>query len=146
MPNQDEKPRTKTSTRRTSRSARARSKARSSGRSVADLEQLIRSLEARIADLTSDRTIRSTVSGATGQVGQAAVRASHQVGDLVADTLTDFADRVRGSANSVTSAARVGTGALQKIGTEMERRPLMTVAIALGIGFLAAMAGRREAA
>jgi hypothetical protein len=36
----------------------------------------------------------------------------------------------------------VGTGAIQKIGSEIERRPMMTVAIALGIGFLAGLAGR----
>lgn len=119
---------------------------RPAGRSVVELERVIASLEDKIAELTSPRTIRSTVSGATGQVGQAAVRASHQVGDLVADSLAEFAGRVRGGANSVTDAARMGTGAMQKIGLEMERRPLMTVAIALGIGFLAGMAGRREAA
>jgi hypothetical protein len=134
----------KTATRGTN--GRSRSTRRAPGRSVAELESVIRSLEEKIADLTSARTIRSAVAGASGQVGQAAVRASHQVGDMVADSLTDFADRVRGSATSVTSAARMGTGALQKIGGEIERRPLMTVAIALGIGFLAGMAGRREAA
>ncbi|HET9904902.1 MAG TPA: hypothetical protein VFQ27_14490 [Xanthobacteraceae bacterium] len=107
---------------------------------------MIESLEQQIADLTSSSTIRSTIAGASDQVGQAAVRATNQVGDLVADSLTELANRVRGSAASMTGVARAGAGSLQKIGVEMERRPLMTVAIALGIGFLAAMVGRREAA
>jgi hypothetical protein len=79
-------------------------------------------------------------------VNEVVTHASDQVGDLIANSLTDIAGRVRTGANSVTGVARVGTGAIQRIGTEIEKRPLMTVAIALGIGFLAAMAGRREAA
>jgi hypothetical protein len=113
---------------------------------VADLERVIETLERRIAELTSDGNIRSTVVGASDEVGRAAVRASHHVGELVADSLSGIASRVRGNATSVTGAARSGAGALEKIGSEMERRPLMTIAIALGLGFLAAMAGRREAA
>jgi hypothetical protein len=111
---------------------------------VNELERVIRSLENRLAQLTSRDTIRSTVSGATHQVGSAVTRASNQVGEMVADRLTDVATKIRGGATSVTGAARVGTGAMQRIGNELERRPLMTVAIALGIGFLAGLAGRRE--
>lgn len=109
-----------------------------------ELERVIRSLENRLAQLTSRDTIRSTVSGATNHVGHAVTRASNQVGEMVADRLTDVATRIRGGATSVTGAARLGTGAIQRIGDELERRPLMTVAIAIGIGFLAGLAGRRE--
>jgi hypothetical protein len=156
MPTQEQDRQTQTGKAAPSRGRRARkgagrrpngrSGARTRSRSVAELEQVIESLEARIADLTSPNTIRSTVAGASNQVGRAAAQASNHVGDLVADSLTELADRMRGGATSLTSAARAGTGALQRIGVEMERRPLMTVAIALGVGFLAAMVGRREAA
>ena len=111
---------------------------------MSELERIIEGLETRIAELTSRNGIRSTIHGATDQMGSAVNRASHQVGDMVADTLAEFAERLRGGATSVTSAARVGTGAMQRIGAELEKRPFMTVAIALGIGFLAGLAGRRE--
>jgi ElaB/YqjD/DUF883 family membrane-anchored ribosome-binding protein len=131
------------SNRRRARNGYARPRRRRS-RDVSELEQVIRSLENRIAELTSSKNIRSTVSSATNQVGSAVTNASNHVGDMVADTLTEVADKIRGGATSVTSAARLGTGAIQRIGNELERRPLMTVAIALGIGFLAGLAGRRE--
>jgi hypothetical protein len=51
-------------------------------------------------------------------------------------------DRVLNRAFSVTETARIGTGLLSRVTTEVEKRPFMTVAIALGIGFLAGMAGR----
>ena len=131
---------------RNGRTTRRRNTTQRSTRSVAELEKVIRGLEARIADLTSDRTIRSTVRGATGQANEAINRVSDQFGEMLADSLVDIAGRVGGSAASVTGAARVGTSAIQKIGMEIEKRPLMTVAIALGIGFLAAMTNRRQAA
>lgn len=142
--------RTRSRTVRKSAARRANSRSRTRrpprGRSVAELEQVIETLEGRIAELTSPNAIRSAVAGASNQVSQVAARATSQVGDLVADSLTELAERMRGSAHSVTGAARASTTALQRIGTEIERRPLMTVAIAVGLGFLAAMMGRREAA
>ena len=113
-------------------------------RDVGELERVIRSLENRLARLTSADNIRSSVSGATNQVGNVVTKASNQVGEMVADTLTEVATKIRGGATSVTGAARLGSGAMQRIGEELERRPLMTVAVALGIGFLAGLAGRRE--
>jgi len=133
----------RSSNRRRVRNGHARPRRRPS-RDVSELERAIRSLEKRLAQLTSRDTIRSTVSSATNQVGSAVTKASNHVGEMVADTLTEVATKIRGGATSVTGAARVGTGAIQRIGTELERRPLMTVAIALGIGFLAGLAGRRE--
>lgn len=127
------------------RKARAQGPGRRSEKSrMQELERVIERLEARINELTSDSSIRATVHGATRQMGQAVDRASHQVGDMVADTLAEFAERLRSGAVSVTGAARAGTGAMQRIAGELEKRPFMTVAIALGIGFLAGMAGRRE--
>jgi hypothetical protein len=113
-------------------------------RDVGELERVIRSLEDRLARLTSADNIRSSVSGATNQVGNVVTKASNHVGEMVADTLTEVATKIRGGAASVTGAARLGSGAMQRIGEELERRPLMTVAVALGIGFLAGLAGRRE--
>jgi hypothetical protein len=123
---------------------RSTARARSRNAEIGELERMIRSLEDRIVNLTSAQSIRSTVSGATDQVSEAVSRASGHVGDIAAEMLTDVASRLRGSATSVTGVARIGTQAMQKVGSELERRPIMTVAIALGLGFLAGLAGRRS--
>ena len=128
---------------RRARTGRARPR-HSQDATVRQLERVIRNLERRVAELTSAQGIRSTVSSATSQVGNAVTQASHQVGEAVADTLTEVAGKLRSGVTSVAGAARLGTGAMERIGTELERRPFMTVAIALGIGFLAGLAGRRE--
>ena len=107
-------------------------KRRSKPTQISELEQVIRGLEQRLAGIGGGRDgIRSAVTGASNQMGEA-----------VADTLTDVVDRLRDRAFSVTEAARLGTGLLSRVTNEVERRPFMTVAIALGIGFLAGMAGR----
>ena len=138
------RPKRAASRRKTTVRRRRRPVARARSADVGQLEQLIRDLEARIAGLTSDSNIRATVNGATNHLGKAVTSASSHVGDLAADMLTDVAGRLRGGATSVTGVARAGSGAVQKIGHELERRPIMTVAIALGIGFLAGLAGRRN--
>ena len=54
-------------------------------------------------------------------------------------------DRLRNGAHAVTDeATRYGSEALRRIEDEVEQRPLLTLAIAAGIGFLAGMAGRRH--
>lgn len=126
------------------RRRRTAARTRSRNVEIGELERMIRSLEERILNLTSAQTIRSTVSGATDQVNQAVTRASGHMGDVAADMLTDVAERLRGGVTSVTGVAKVGTQAVQRVGSELERRPMMTVAIALGLGFLAGLAGRRS--
>jgi hypothetical protein len=144
-----ESPKRATRRSNTGRSTRSRSNGRSRTRrrattDVGELERVIRGLEDRLAQLTDAGNIRSTISGATGQVNRTVASVSDHLGDMVADTLTNVADHLRTGATSVTGAARIGTGAMQRIGSELERRPMMTIAIALGIGFLAGLAGRRD--
>jgi hypothetical protein len=120
---------------------RTRTKRRAQSVEISHLEQMIRGLEARIANLTSDSTIRHSVSAASGQVNQFVSRATDQVGGMVADGLSDFAHRVRSGSDTVTGVAKLGTSALRRVSEEVERRPFMTVALALGLGFLAGIAG-----
>jgi hypothetical protein len=123
------------------RRTNGRTKRRSQSAEISNLEQMIRGLEARIASLTSDSTIRHSVSVASGQVNQFVSRATDQVGGMVADGLSDFANRVRNGSDTVTGVAKLGTSALRRVSEEVERRPFMTVALALGLGFLAGIAG-----
>ncbi|BAT59820.1 hypothetical protein GJW-30_1_02354 [Variibacter gotjawalensis] len=119
-------------------------------RNISELERIIAGLESRINELTSSSNIRQKVTGATDQVGDLVSdvvhRASAQVGNYVAESISGVAGKVRDGATSVTGVAKSGTNAMARIGTELEKRPMMTVAIALGIGFLAGLAGRRDAA
>ena len=68
------------------------------------------------------------------------------LGETVALALTSWADRFRqGSLGEKSAAfgkdaARYGTAALSQISKETEQRPLVAVAVALGIGILIGMA------
>jgi ElaB/YqjD/DUF883 family membrane-anchored ribosome-binding protein len=124
-----------------SRASNGRSRAAKAS-NLSNLEKLIRDLEARVSELTSGSGIRSNVRQASSQVGNLMAGATNQMGDAVADTLTEVANKFRNGAHSVTSMARLGTGAINKVAEEVEKRPFMTLAIALGIGFLAGLAGK----
>jgi ElaB/YqjD/DUF883 family membrane-anchored ribosome-binding protein len=97
-----------------------------------EIGKLMRDLESRVGRLNA-----LTKRGAS--------HAASEASDFVSDTLTETAERLRSAAFAVPDeAARFGTDALKKIEDEIEQRPLLTLAIAAGIGFLAGMAGRRH--
>lgn len=96
-----------------------------------EISQLMRDLEARVGQLNT-----LTRKGASHVASEAS--------DFVSETLSETAERLRNGANTVTDeAARMGGDALRKIEDEIGQRPLLTLAIAAGIGFLAGMANRR---
>jgi hypothetical protein len=72
--------------------------------------------------------------------------------DTVASALSSWADRFRHSASSLgdqsatfgKDAARHGTAALSQISKEAEQRPLVAIAVALGVGVLIGMAMRNR--
>jgi len=90
---------------------------------------------------------------------QASANAS-AAGDLISDTigpiLNDIADRFwRGQRTAVEGAAdlgnqavrigsRVGSDALDRIASQAKQRPLLTLAVAIGVGVLIGAAGRRN--
>jgi ElaB/YqjD/DUF883 family membrane-anchored ribosome-binding protein len=111
-------------------------KSRSTSDDIADIEReiagLMHDLENRVGRL-------NTLSR------KGASHAAHEASDHVSETLTETAERLRNGAHAVSDeAAKFGTDALRKIEDEIEQRPLLTLAIAAGIGFLAGMAGRRH--
>ena len=112
------------------------SKARTASDDITDIEReiagLMQDLENRVGKLNS--LTRKTAS-----------HAANGGSDYVSETLSDTAERLRNGAHAVSDeAAKFGTDALRKIEDEIEQRPLLTLAIAAGIGFLAGMAGRRH--
>ena len=76
--------------------------------------------------------------------------AADGLGETVASALSSWADRFRQGASSLADhsaafgkdAARYGTAALNQISKETEQRPLMAVAVALGVGILIGIATR----
>ena len=109
---------------------------RNTSEDIAEIEReiagLMRDLESRVGRL-------NTLSR------KGASHAASEASDYVSETLSETAERLRNGAHAATDeAARFGNDALRRIEDEVEQRPLLTLAIAAGIGFLAGMAGRRH--
>jgi ElaB/YqjD/DUF883 family membrane-anchored ribosome-binding protein len=97
-----------------------------------EISGLMRDLEDRVGRLNT-----LTRKGAS--------HAASEAHDFVSETLSETVDRLRNGAHAVSDeASKYGNDALRKIEDEVEQRPLLTLAIAAGIGFLAGMAGRRH--
>ena len=97
-----------------------------------EIGQLMHDIEARVGKLQAlaKRSAKDAAEGAT---------------EFVSDTVSNAADNVRNGANVVSDeAARMTGDAIRRIEDEVGQRPLLTLAIAAGIGFLAGMAGRRH--
>ncbi len=102
---------------------------------IAAIEDLMSNLEKRLRRLSG--TARSETAGA-----------SSDVRDFVGEALERIMNRVRENASDLTSsvadeASRLGSDAFRKLTDEVEQRPLVMLAIAAGIGFLAGLANRR---
>jgi ElaB/YqjD/DUF883 family membrane-anchored ribosome-binding protein len=102
---------------------------------IAAIEELMSDLEKRLRRLGG--SARRETSGASGDVrdfvGEALDRIMNRVRDRAADVSGSVADE----------AARAGNDAFRKLTGEIEHRPLMLLAIAAGIGFLAGLANKR---
>ena len=105
--------------------------------------QDIASIEREIGELMHD--IETRVGKLNALARRNAKDAAEDATDFVSETMSDAADRVRSTANAATDeATRMGTDAMRRLENEIGQRPLLTLAIAAGIGYLAGMAGRRH--
>jgi ElaB/YqjD/DUF883 family membrane-anchored ribosome-binding protein len=103
----------------------------------------IANIEREIGQLMHD--IEARVGKLNALARRSAKDAAHDASEYVSDTVSEAADRVRNGAHAVSDeAVRLGGDALKRIEEEVGHRPLLTLAIAAGIGFLAGMAGRRH--
>jgi hypothetical protein len=104
------------------------------------------------ADLSEiERRLRSLEQRLKG--ADVSARASHTadyLGDAIASAWSSVADRFRGGAGSVDpakiaiAAAKLGNDALGRLSREVEHRPLVTLAVALGLGILVGLASHRR--
>jgi ElaB/YqjD/DUF883 family membrane-anchored ribosome-binding protein len=98
----------------------------------AEVRQLMNDLEDRIERLNalSKRGAEHAVDG---------------VNDLVYGALSGVTGRVREGARTVSDdAAKIGNQAIDQIARQIDKRPLLTLAIAAGIGFIAGLARRQD--
>jgi ElaB/YqjD/DUF883 family membrane-anchored ribosome-binding protein len=102
----------------------------------ADIERLLQDVEERL----------SRLSRIAGRASAVAPRRADRIAETVTAALTDIADRFRGGARAVGSDAahlgddafKFGHDALKMLTREVEQRPLVTLAVAVGVGALAA--------
>lgn len=113
---------------RNSRSATARD--------VAEIERLLSQLEVRLKHLGASATSDAREAGSA-------------IPEMISKALSDLTERLRdavhdGAHDVGEKAARVGADAWHKIEDEVSHRPLATLAVAAGIGFMVGMIGRRH--
>jgi ElaB/YqjD/DUF883 family membrane-anchored ribosome-binding protein len=103
----------------------------------------VTSIERELGQLMAD--IETRISRLNALTKRGAAQAANGASEFVSDTVSDATDRVRNGASMMTDeAAKLGGEALRKIEDEVGQRPLLTLALAAGIGFLAGMANRRH--
>jgi ElaB/YqjD/DUF883 family membrane-anchored ribosome-binding protein len=106
---------------------------------VGEIERRLRSLEQRLA-----RT--------GGRASANAAQTADHLGEAIAAALSSIAERFRGDAGAVTdeaarignAAAKLGNDALNRLSKEVEHRPLVTLAVAIGVGILVGLASHRR--
>jgi len=106
----------------------------------------------RVLENEIDRLGR--VAGRRTSAGMSA--AGSQVGDAIASAVSDIFERFssgrrlagEGAARFGNDAAKFGNDALRRLSSEVEQRPLVILAVAVGIGLLigaaGGMSGRRK--
>ena len=111
----------------------------------------ISALEGRLHDLEDqiEKLGRSAGRRASANVSAA----GDHIGDAIAAAVTEIVERfrsgrrvagdeaVRFGNEAARFGAKVGNDALQRVASEVEHRPLVTRAVAIGVGILIGMAG-----
>ena len=104
-------------------------------REVAEIEQLLRQLEGRLARLGAS---------AASDMREAGSAIPGMVSDAVSALTEHLRERFGESARHAgEEASRVGTRAWRKVEGEIGHRPLATLAVAAGLGLLVGLLGRR---
>ena len=100
---------------------------------MAAIQELMDELERRLNRLNS--AAKQEASGVAGDVNEF-------VNAALADISAKLREGTQSLTNSVTDqATRMGGDALRKLGNEIERHPLASLALAAGIGFLVGLTG-----
>jgi hypothetical protein len=98
------------------------------------------------------QSIEQVLKREGGRVSARAATSSDQIGEMVASVLSIIAERILGSAGSMTNqaskfgsdAAALGSDALRRLSKEVAQRPLILLGFAVGVGLLVGFAGHRR--
>jgi ElaB/YqjD/DUF883 family membrane-anchored ribosome-binding protein len=83
------------------------------------------------------RTLERRLQRFGNETSANAALAAEGIGDAVASALGGIGDRFRGGATSLGSeAAKLSHNALRRLTDEAEHRPMVMIAVALGVGLL----------
>jgi ElaB/YqjD/DUF883 family membrane-anchored ribosome-binding protein len=118
------------------------------------LSHYTRAITSEVGDI--ERRLQAVQRGLEKLGGGASSNARDSADGLseaVASAVSNWADRFRRGSNSLgdqsaafgKDAARYGAAALSQISKETEQRPLVAIAVALGVGILIGMATRSRA-
>lgn len=107
----------------------------------------IAAMRAEVADMIA--SLDERIERLNRLTKQGAAHAAEGANDIVLGALSDLTNRVTGRAQAnVASAsdevAKFGSQAIDRVVREIDRRPLLTLAIAAAIGFIAGLARRPE--
>ena len=108
-----------------------------------------RAISSEVGDI--ERRLQTLQSGLEKLRARSSANArdtADSLGDALSSALLGWSERFRQSANSLgdqstalgKDAARYGAAALNQISKETEQRPLVAIAVALGVGILIGMA------
>jgi ElaB/YqjD/DUF883 family membrane-anchored ribosome-binding protein len=114
----------------------------------------ISALEGRLHALEKELDKMGRTAGRRASAGVAGVSAAgDHIGDAIAAAVTEIVDRFRSGRRlagdeamrfgneAAKLGAKMGNDALQRMASEVEHRPLITLAVAVGVGILIGMAG-----
>jgi len=111
----------------------------------------ISALEGRLHALESELEKIGRSAGRRASAGVSV--AGDHIGDAIASAVTEIVDRfrsgrrlagdeaVRFGNEAAKFGAKIGNNALERVASEVEHRPLVTLAVAIGVGVLIGMAG-----
>lgn len=102
-------------------------------------------LEREIGELMDN--LEERLDRLNGLAKRESKQVSDEISDFVADTVAHVSDRVTdkvraGARATGDEAAHLGGEAIRRVMAEVDHRPLLTLAIAAGIGFLAGLSRR----
>ena len=138
------KSRRKVTKRASKSSSRSKSPSHVMGAAVAgDVD----AMRAELADMIA--SLDERIERLNGLTKQGAAHAASSANDIVLDALSGLTGRITGKAQAGVSSAsdevaKFGTQAVNRFVREIDKRPLLTLAIAAGIGFIAGLARRPE--
>lgn len=133
----------RSSGRRTRRSKRRNTLSRARNVLARAVTPDIAEMQAEVRQLMSD--LEDRIERLNVLTKRGAGHAADGVNDLVFGAVTGVTDRVRDNAHAVTDdATKISNQAIREVAAQIDKRPLLTLAIAAGIGFIAGLARRQD--